>query len=104
MRCLTLLLLLPVLSCSSNITRLGDENADQLLHFVHDGVATEQELIGRLGQPHARFEGSRILTYLLNDTNGGLNVTNEPEEAQYHLVLVFEQNSMLRQHSLVRVR
>ena len=104
MRCLTLLLLLPVLSCSSNITRLGNDNADQLLHFVHDGVATEQELIGRLGQPHARFEGSRILTYLLNDAIGGLNVKNEPEAAQYHLVLVFDRDSLLKQHSLVRVR
>ena len=93
-------------SCSiSSVAKLDDKDADRLLHFVHDGQTTRQEVIGRLGQPHATFESDRIVTYLLENIPSGLNVVSQKNElAEYHLVLVFRSDHVLERHSLVRVR
>lgn len=91
------------LCCCSHVARLDAEKADKRLHFVHDGQTTRQEVIGRLGQPHATFESDRIVTYLLEGSHSGLIVAQEYEDIQFHLVLVFGPDQVLERHSLIRV-
>ena len=104
MRRLSIIFVLSILSCSSNLAKLDSNEADKLLHSVHDNQTSRQELVDRLGNPHGSFESGHIVTYLIEDSNGGLDVTTDYEKARYHLVLVFGPDQLLEKHSLVRVR
>lgn len=87
----------------------------ELLHFLTDGQTTRQEVIVALGQPSARFEKEKVFTYRLGcepKTRGYYVVEREaPNEAgwstwrqaQYSLVVVFDDIGVLRKHSLVKV-
>jgi len=86
-----------------------------LLCFLTDGQTTRQDVIVTLGQPSARFEKERILTYRLGydpKNHGYYMVEREPPtesgwstwwHAKYSLVLVFDDTGVLRKHSLVEV-
>jgi hypothetical protein len=85
-----------------------------LLSFLADGVTTRQEVIVRLGQPSARFEGEKILTYRLGyePKNSGYYVVDRETNpagwsawklARYSLVLVFDPVGVLKEHSVVEV-
>lgn len=93
----------------------GEPPAGQpLLAFLADGATPRREVLARLGEPSARFEGGRILTYRLGPAAGGaLQVvpreatpTGWPDwiKARHSLVLVFDTGGVLREHSLVEVR
>lgn len=87
----------------------------RLLDFLADGRTTRQGVVVTLGQPSARFEAEKILTYRLGyeaKTRGYYVVEREtPNEAgwstwrqaQYSLVLVCDENGVLRKHSLLEV-
>ena len=90
------------------------------LAFVQDGKMTKEQVVLELGPPTAQLEGDRILTYRIrHDAGRGLRVLpreNQPsprvytnqnqnvELVQYHLVLVFDDNHVLRRHRLVPIR
>lgn len=88
------------------------------LAFVQDGKMTKEQVVLELGPPTAQLEGDRILTYrIFHHPARGLVVmprTNQPskrvytpyqnqdlELVDYHLVLVFDDNHVLRRHRLV---
>jgi len=85
-------------------------DASALLPFLQDGSSTKEELLLKLGEPSARFEGERILTYRMADSEKeGLAVASPRgiggwETARYSLVLVFDDRQILKKHHLVRVR
>jgi len=86
-----------------------------LLNFLADGQTTRLDVIVALGQPSARFESDKVLTYRLcyEPKNHGYYVVDRepPDEtgwstwlrAKYSLVLVFDDAGVLRKHSLVEV-
>lgn len=86
-------------------------NSD-LLGFVRNGVTTRETVVMRLGIPSAQIEGDRILMYQIKtDKNGKLHLV-APEwytasgfrawsKGTMSLVLVFGDNGVLQQHSLV---
>ncbi len=86
-----------------------------LLRFLTDGRTTREDVIVALGQPSARFEKEKVLTYRLGyepKNHGYYLVEREPptesgwstwRQAKYSLVLVFDDAGVLRKHSLVEV-
>lgn len=78
-----------------------------LLDFLQDGKTTREEVFVHLAEPSATFEGERILTYRLEEDEGGyslLGARSQNWSGKYSLVLVFDENGVLRRHSLVRVQ
>jgi hypothetical protein len=98
-----------VSSCASSPK--GDPN---LLGFLSDGYTTRQQVIERLGEPSKALEQGRICTYRLNHNPAGYalvwpSTTNEwgydwGKDMRLSLVLIFDQNGLLQQHSLVRIQ
>ena len=85
-----------------------------LLDFLVDGQTSRTEVLLKLGQPSAKFETEKILTYQLGVTakTGAYYVVERRTEssswpnwtrAKYSLVLVFDENGVLRKHSKVQV-
>jgi hypothetical protein len=68
------------------------------LPFLQTGKTTKSEVESALGAPHHEFESGRIWAYGLV---GSWVIYDNPE---YSLILVFDSNSLLQKHSLVRVR
>ena len=90
-----------------------------LLDFLEDGKTTKEEVLLELGQPSGRFEGENILTYRLGGeekSQGYFLIRREyPNRsalkgwsgwrvAKYSLVLVFDPQNILREHSLVQIK
>jgi hypothetical protein len=79
-----------------------------LLGFLVAGRTTRSQVLTTLGQPSARFEGDRILTYRIGHRNEQGYFVSVPEEygwtAQYSLVLVFNSRGVLQKQNLVEVR
>ena len=85
-----------------------------LLEFLVDGTTTRETVLLQLGQPSGRFEHEKILTYRLGydeKTRHYWLVERESDptgwstwlHAQYSLVLVFDEQGVLRKHSRVEV-
>lgn len=86
-----------------------------LLNFLVEGQTKRANVILTLGQPSARFESDKVLTYRLGyePKNHGYYVVERerPTEsgwptwlrAKYSLVLVFDESGVLFKHSLVEV-
>ena len=85
-----------------------------LLAFLVDGTTTRQTVLLQLGEPSGRFEHEKILTYRLGYDEGTKHYwlverENDPTgwptwlRAQYSLVLVFDEQGVLRKHSRVEV-
>jgi len=116
-----------LLGCSATPRILhADPNtlAESGYDFIHDGVATRDELRMRLGEPVYKFENSRILIYRCRKIEKGIMLLSgiQPEPGQLaanillgagakakeaahsdlgSLVLVFDANGILQKHSLV---
>jgi hypothetical protein len=81
-----------------------------LLAFIEDGATTREEVVLRLGQPSASFEGDRILTYRIGEhaTQGYYPIVPNQlmpwQSVSHSLVLVFDEAGVLAKHSLVAVR
>jgi len=97
--------------CATSQPLKGNAN---LPDFLADGKTSRAEVALKLGQPSGRFERENILTYRLGfepKNKGHFVVEREarPEgwptwlHARYSLVLVFDDNGVLRKHSLVEV-
>jgi hypothetical protein len=88
------------------------------LEFLEDGKATKEMVLAALGPPFTVLEGERIFSYWLGETKEGYIVLDRaaiaapPEvpiwlreiEGKFSLVLVFDENGVLRKHSLVPVK
>ena len=110
-RFLALSLGLALAGCATTPENKG--SAD-LLDFLVDGQTPRAEVLLKLGQPSAKFEAEKILTYQLafSPKSGVYHVLARrtgPEGwpnwsfANYSLVLVFDENGVLRKHSKVQV-
>ncbi len=90
-----------ILACSTNPIGRGD-----LLDFLKDGVTTKEEVILKLGDPKAMYEGSRIITYRLFRDNGGW-VQHDPARSArgvlVNLVVVFDSQGVMKRHSVVEI-
>jgi hypothetical protein len=109
-----LLLLLPSCLAPRPLPVTPAEEEVRLPEF-REGTTTREEVLLRLGAPTGRFEGDRILTFMLGVTEDGalLPVVGDVswrdprfrqwDVARYSLVTVFEGGGRLVRHSLVRV-
>jgi len=79
-----------------------------LLAFLSDGLTRREDVLLKLGEPSARFEEARIVTYRLGRDDGGYfpagGARSDWSAAPYSLVLVFDSNGILTRHSLVEVQ
>jgi len=114
------LLLLSAYGCAGHTVKVADAEVEtKWLGFLKDGSTTKQDVLLKLGLPAEHFEGERILVYRLSPagTEGLMNVSryirrSEPlygeypagEYSQFSLVLVFDDNHILRRHSLLKLR
>ncbi len=85
--------------------------APNLLDFLKDGQTTRQDVIVSLGQPSGTFEHEGILTYRVgHDAEQGYYLVIHRQIGSwevitaYSLVLVFDDQGILRQHKLVPVQ
>jgi len=114
--------------CSAPETRVIDnQEVESNFSFIRDGEITRSEILKRLGQPASYYEDGRVVIYWLQeDSNGVLQVTTknstalsinnrsylhnleygtkESKSGYYNLVLIFTDNDILEEHSLVFIR
>ncbi|MHC1742920.1 MAG: hypothetical protein AB9873_07795 [Syntrophobacteraceae bacterium] len=104
----TLLLVALLISCATTKMN-GIEGSRTLLNFLEDGVTTKEEVVLKLGQTSATYEIGRILTYRIGSNDSGYILLPGMSGANWavtshSLVLIFDENNVLRKHSLVPVR
>ena len=91
-----------------------NKGSADLLDFLVDGQTSRAEALLKLGQPSAKFEAEKVLTYQLafSPKSGVYHVVARrtgPEGwpnwsfASFSLVLVFDENGVLHKHSKVQV-
>ena len=115
-RCLLSATLLLAAACEvPRPVRMDSSSEQTSLPGLVDGSTTREEVLLRLGAPSGRFEGDRILTFMLGETGDGLLVPvagdtswrdprlREWAIAQISLVTVFDGAGRLVRHRLVRV-
>ena len=109
---------------------VDDQVVGSSFPFIRDGKITRNEILERLGQPASYFEdGSIVIYWLLEDEHGVYSVVPKNVTAislhsrsvidafdsstielkttgtgYYNLVLVFDNNDILAEHSLVFIR
>src|SRR5262245_66368941 len=54
----------------STVTQLESQNVSKRLPFIQDGKTSKEEVLKRLGEPHHRYEGGRVLTYAMCGDTG----------------------------------
>jgi len=93
---------------------IAEVNATHLA-FVKDGATTREDLLLRFGDPTGVFEDGRILTFRLEASEAGVVAVRReydrdvPGVTQWRLanlsfVAVFDQDNVLRRHSLIPVK
>ena len=126
--CVVLYIIMALHGCSTLETRMVDAQVvGSSFPFIRDGVITRNEILERLGQPASYFEDGRVVIYWLQeDSNGVLQVTTknstalsinnrsylhnleygtkESKSGYYNLILIFTDNDILEEHSLVFIR
>ena len=81
-----------------------------LLSFLKEGRTWREDVILTLGQPSGAFEKERILTYRVGfDSAQGYYIVSPKDMrpwggVRYSLVLIFEENGLLRAQKLVAVQ
>jgi hypothetical protein len=79
-----------------------------LLDFLEDGKTSKESVFLKLGQPTGAYNGERIITYKVGgDKEKGYFILDRAvgwTDSKYSLVLVFDEDLILRRHSLVQVR
>jgi hypothetical protein len=85
--------------CASAVLGRSD-----LLDFLEAGGTTRHAVTQKLGPPDAMYEGGRIVTYWIEQDEGGYYRRRPFSSAAYSLVLVFHSDDVLAKQSLVKVR
>lgn len=78
-----------------------------LLDFLAPGATMRGDVLQRLGEPNAAYEGQRILVYRLRRDDGGYVLSRAAAGSYwglYNAVLVFDADGILRRHSLLEVQ
>ena len=102
------------LGCSTGVT--NESIQQRWLPFLDDGETKKIVVLSRLGRPSAQFQKGRILTYRLQmDHNDVLRPVSQGLDEfvidrrlygvkpMYSLVLIFDDDEILRRHSLVNI-
>jgi hypothetical protein len=95
------------LTIAACVTPIGSKD---LLTFLENEPVTEGDVYVRLGAPSATFENRHVYTYRLHRDKDGYitqpyrRFDTDWEDINYDLVLVFDENGVLRQHNLVAIR
>ena len=78
---------------------LAPDATNQLLPFLRDGVTTKAECVARLGEaPFVYCKGTALIYRMVYG-----QVVDNPSGFSFHeLVLVFDENGLLRRHALVQ--
>lgn len=93
--CIILLVLMA--SCAPKRQFMNPQFVDGKLGYLQDGKITRQEIINHLGNPSYLFEEGRIVVYIWSDEGtDSMHV--------YNVVLIYSEDDVLAQHSVVRVR
>jgi hypothetical protein len=78
-----------------------------LLTFLDGDLVTRDDVYSHLGEPFAKYEHSRVVTYRLSQDKQGY-FQSAPSKGwkgvQYDLVLVFDEHDRVEKHSLVSIR
>ena len=72
--------------------------------LLKDGITRHEEVQSRLGEPSAKYDGSRIVAYRLRKDGGSYAVVRQLSDAHYSLILVFDGDGVLTRHSAVEIR
>lgn len=108
--------LLVPLACAHATRPADTEISRQWLGYLQDDKTTKEEVLLKLGLPTAQFEGERILTWrlMLHAGEGLVPVAREVDpldprmaqwrEAEYNLILVFDERNVMQRHSLVKIK
>jgi hypothetical protein len=80
--------------------------------FLDANRVTREDVYAQLGAPHATFEGEHVITYRLGQSKEDYFVVRQEkhkedvnwEGVSDDLVLAFDDEGVLRQHSLVPIR
>lgn len=105
--CLTigfiLIYLLP--GCAKEITRIDARTLERQIKFPTDNVTTKKEVIDRLGISQKSFEQEHILVYRVCEDGDNISLPNPKiklQECVLDLILIFTNDGVLEQHSLVK--
>jgi len=126
--CVVLCIIMVLHGCSAPETRkVDDQVVASNLSFIRDGKTSRSEILAQLGQPASVYENGRIVIYWLQEgSSGELQATTknmaalgidtrsyqhnsvygsiESKSGYYNLILVFTDNDILEEHSLVFIR
>ena len=84
-----------------------------LLAFLDGEHVTRTDVVARLGAPRASFERGHVTAYRLGQNKDGYFVVPAPKKktpefdwrgVDYDLMLLFDDDDLLRQHNLIGVR
>jgi len=94
-------------ACSTSpVAPVDPAQVMQKFGFLRDGATTRQEVVDRMGAPHATYEKNSMVTYVvfgneLGNFNVGIPPSRGSSRGEYTLVLVFDARDVLNKHSLV---
>ncbi len=92
-----------LLACAQQKFYVNDIALQQKwLAFLEDGKTTKEEVESKLSVPFYEYKDGRIWTYTMLITEEGSLEANA--SGHYHLVLVFDENNILRKHSFLRFK
>ena len=114
MKCALAALPLSILLLAGCATVPETRGRADLLDFLVDGQTTRAEVLLKLGQPSAKFETEKILTYRVafDPKKKAYYVVERQEQSsawstwervKWSLVLVFDEQGVLQKHSRVEV-
>jgi len=94
--------MLLLMGCAHTLTVADSEVERKYLPWLEDGKTKKEDVERRLGPPSGEFEGGRLWTFRLDldQEKGVVRIYT----GEYSLVLVFDDVSILKRHSLLRVR
>ena len=108
---LALALLAAIGGCSSyRINPVSKEVERDLLPFLENGETHRVEVLSNLGNPSYEHEGDRVISYRMAlDAFGTLAVVGRQgkfgwKDAQFNLVLAFDENQVLQEHVLIQMK
>lgn len=112
-----------IAGCATVVVPLEPQLVSERLPFIRDGKTSKEEVLSRLGEPDSRYEGERILTYVMCDdisVEGGLHLSHTrtmdkkgealpgavrcSRERTNNLILVFGSDDLVERHSVVLVK
>jgi len=91
-----------LIACAHDFYVNEVELQQKWLPFLEDGKTTKEEVESKLGVPFYEYKDGRIWAHTMLITEEGSLERNA--SGHYHLVLVFDENNILRKHSLLRFK